>query len=480
MSPALDDLRRAELGVKPPGLPFTPLLYHRASKARPLPTLSLRSSDSFRPGWRVDTYIAPGAFPRMQRNGTRPRGTPSPVAHRPAEGDRLDYEELLLDVLGEQVRTVSQPVVDVDDTAVKEQEQLYLAVNRYVPLAPPSTNRKKGGKGLTLVLCHGTGLHKETWEPVLQRMLDELEEEGHVWVEEIWALDAANQADSAVINEEVMGKGSNWSDLARDLLNFLLCYIDSPTLSSPSVSVAPPILDPSVADPKELLLNSRHALPAGLPLPSQRTFRNRTIVGIGHSSGASTLGLAAMAFPSIFSSLILLDPWILPRYHDGSSTDSPFFRSVALRRDSWNSREEAVESLTTKGFFQIWDKRITELFMQYGLRQLKDGRVALKTPAKTEMLMYANPYGWQGAYLFHQLQANPSLPVQIMLPSRGQSIVPETHLSAVIEGLPSVTFERVKRSSHLLPQMDPDRMGGILEGRLRDIYGRKAVVVEKL
>ncbi|GAA6034094.1 hypothetical protein JCM8097_000692 [Rhodosporidiobolus ruineniae] len=487
---ALDALRRAELAFPPPSGPFTPLLPPSNSprRTRTLPSLPLRPASSYCPSWSVHTYIVPAAFPRTQRNGTRPSGSPSPVAHRPPRGrdggQKLDLLELQEDVLGTQIRTVQQPVLDVeDDEAVEEQEQLYLAVNRYVPLRLAKREKKADGrKGLTLVLAHGTGMCKEIWEPVLQALTYELEKEGDVRVDEVFSVDTVNHADSAVLNEAVMGKGSNWCDSGRDLLNFLFCYLDSPTFSAPyPSSVSPPLLEPGTVEPAELALDSLHPPPQGSPLCPARTFRGRAIVGVGHSSGGSHIGFAASAAPYIFSSLILYDPWIIAKDFNGCTADSPFFRSVALRRDSWTTKEEAVKACSEKGFFKAWDREVNEMFLKHGLREMPDGTTALKTPAAIERLIYSNPYGWHGAYLFRRLRAlDTSLPISFLLPPRGQSIVDEGQLRLVIDGLPWASFERIPKSNHLTPQIQPKRVGGMLARKLRETYGREAVAKPKL
>ncbi|GAA5820226.1 hypothetical protein JCM11251_005533 [Rhodosporidiobolus azoricus] len=381
-SSALKRLIAAEFDLPPPSYPCAPLLPPREDKQRPLPPLMSRARDSFRPGWRVDSFVVAAAFPRMQRNGTRPVGAPSPVSYRPRRGDKVNLEALTVDVIGTQIEQAKKPIVDVEAevAAVQEQEQLYLAVNRMAPVK----KREGGKKGISLVLAHGIGLHKETWDPVLRPLLDELENGGDVQIDEIFALDAVDQADSAVMNEAVMGKGSNWSDMGRDILNFAICYIDSPTFESPSSSSAPGLLQPGPFAPNDLLLDSRSTPPPGHPYPRQRTWRGKTVVGVAHSMGASAMGLAASAAPHIFSSVILIDPWITAMDYHSSTVTSPGFRTAALRRDTWDSREEAVRMLCEKAFFKSLDKEIVELFLRHGLRELEDGRVALKTPAAIE------------------------------------------------------------------------------------------------
>ncbi|GAA5856771.1 hypothetical protein JCM8547_008833 [Rhodosporidiobolus lusitaniae] len=487
-SRALQELVSSEFSFPPPHAPFTPLLPPTDAARRnrthdaPLPALELRDSSSFRPGWRVDSYVVPAAFPRVQRNGTRKAGTPSPVAHRSVDRrEKVDLEEVMLDTLGTQIETLRQPVLEVEAEreALEEQEQLHVALNRYVPLK--EKREEDGRKGVSLVFCHGTGLCKEIWEPVLRPMLDELEKGGDVKVDEIFALDTVNQGDSAVLNEKLMGKGSNWVDLARDLLNFLLVYVNSPSFSSPSSSLSPTLLKSGSFSPSSLTLDSLSPPPPGAPLPSLRTHAGKTLVGIGHSLGGSVVALAATAQPSVFSCLILIDPWLITEDYGGSTTQSPAFRSVALRRDRWKSREEAEGALGGKGLFRAFDKEVTEVFMKYGLREFEDGTCGLKTSAAIERLLYSNPFGWQGPYLYRRLLSlDPSLPIHIFLPHHKQSIIPEDQLPKVIEGLQWVTFERLKKAHHLAPQFEPERVGKVLAKKLRETYGRPAETSSKL
>ncbi|GAA5996681.1 uncharacterized protein JCM10292_003132 [Rhodotorula paludigena] len=473
--PSLQELRELDLRFPPQDPPLVPLLPPSAAKhPRILPSLDLRDSSSFRDGWRCDTYIVPAAFPRMQRSASRHPGEPSPVAHHPASRERPCYYSML----GEMLRVqATEPIADpeAERETVEEQEQLYLAVNRYVPVEPP---RREGA--LSLVMSHGNGMHKETWEPVLDALLSDLEGSS-VEVAEAWALDCVCSGDSALLNEEVVGRGSNWLDYSRDLLNFLVSYIDSPSLGRSDAVAAPLILRPSTLDPALLSLDSRSEPPAGHSLARHRTFRRKTIVGVGHSFGASTLALAATAMPFVFSSLWIFDPWILPRAYNLSIVDGRFFKSVAMRKDSWTSRKEACETLTQKGFFKVWDRRIVELFLRHGLRDLPDGRVGLRTTAKTEALVYANPFGWQGHTLFTRLRRlDPSLPIRYVVPSRGQSIVDDELLDEALDLLPWLDVQRLSKASHLLPQIQPDRAGTLVGEWLKETYGREAAARPKL
>jgi hypothetical protein len=58
---------------------------------------------------------------------------------------------------------------------------------------------------LTLVLLHGTGFHKETWEPSLERVLHlASRSNGIVKIREAWAIECPNHGASAQLNEATL------------------------------------------------------------------------------------------------------------------------------------------------------------------------------------------------------------------------------------------------------------------------------------
>lgn len=62
---------------------------------------------------------------------------------------------------------------------------------------------------LTLVFTHGTGFHKEQWEPTFEHLCELLERSGHpnIKLREIWSIDCPNHGDAAILNEEELSWG---------------------------------------------------------------------------------------------------------------------------------------------------------------------------------------------------------------------------------------------------------------------------------
>lgn len=84
--------------------------------------------------------------------------------------------------------------------------------------------------------------------------------------------------------------------------------------------------------------------------------------------GGAQLTYLSLLHPRLFESLILVDP-VIQRMVSLSGNVSPAFAS-SQRRDRWPSREEAAKAMLRNKFYQAWDPRVFERWIQYGLRDL--------------------------------------------------------------------------------------------------------------
>ena len=102
----------------------------------------------------------------------------------------------------------------------------------------------------------------------------------------------------------------------------------------------------------------------------------------------------ALFHPRLFSGLILLDPVIEPDLSTSAPTVAGSRYGIVyqstFRRDLWPSREAAREAFAKNRFYQSWDRRVFERWMEYGLRDLptaiypdiQEARNLLATEAK--------------------------------------------------------------------------------------------------
>ena len=141
----------------------------------------------------------------------------------------------------------------------------------------------------------------------------------------IWIADVAQQGQSGIVNEDLLGNDPCWNDHPRDLLG---------------------------------LINAK------------RKEMPRPIIGIGHSMGGSHLVNVALMHPRLFTTLILLDPVIQTQSSaPPESGETPALLST-FRRDKWPSRAVAAAGYQKSKFYQQWDPRVIKRQVEFGLRDL--------------------------------------------------------------------------------------------------------------
>ncbi|GAA5973819.1 hypothetical protein JCM8115_006010 [Rhodotorula mucilaginosa] len=451
--------------------------------SRPLPPLPNRPHpsphDALAPGWTRETLVLPAAFPR-----SFPRSTKKP--HEPARdptvaaapGQRADPQRALEQVVRSQIDSFAHPIgADNVQVEAEAQEQLVVVGNRYRPARTPSN---AAGPGLTLVLSHANGFYKEVWEPVLASVLAEIEQRGSsLPVEEIWALDCVIQGDSAVLNDDVLGNAFNWADHGRDLVNVIAYYLDSPDLATTGAQagVTTSLPRPAADVPAELAqLDNAPLAGPGPSRPSDRTYRKRLIVGIGHSLGGGATAFAATTCPSLFSSVIFLDPVIVPPELKEPRTMISATVAALKRRATWQTRQEAKESFLSKPFFRAWDSEVLDGYVQHGLHETSDGQVALKTKPHYEALTFMDPLASAARRACVRLQTVPStLPAHFIFADKGRSVLQEDWIDYLLtRALPHATSTRVEGAGHLVVHEKPRETAHLIVDFLEKTYPQRA------
>ena len=109
--------------------------------------------------------------------------------------------------------------------------------------------------------------------------------------------------------------------------------------------------------------------------------------------GGCQLAHLALLHPRLFESLILIDPVIQGRVSVQGNVN-PASMS-ARRRETWPSRADALASFKKSKFYQAWDERVLDLWVQHGLRDCpttlfpdsKSGDVVTLTTTKHQEVM---------------------------------------------------------------------------------------------
>lgn len=89
------------------------------------------------------------------------------------------------------------------------------------------------------------------------------------------------------------------------------------------------------------------------------------IIGVGHSIRAAQLVHLSLMNPSLFHSLVLVEPYILSNSEQRAG--QAFILVSLRRRDLWPSQEAAAAAF--KKGLKSWDARVMDLYIQHGLSE---------------------------------------------------------------------------------------------------------------
>lgn len=386
----------------------------------------------FTSAYTVTTHLIPAAFPRVT-----PFVPLLPVPEHESRDERsARVERYTSEFLA--LRTQYAP-----DTPESQPTVLWTALNRYVRTDTGS------GTGLTLLLLHANGLHKETFEPTLRHLLETADNDKRYQIDEIWALDAVQHGDSGLVNAENLGSLFIWSDHARDILNFILHFLPE--------EATPPAL------PTHLL-----RVPAEASKARKRFgFASRKLVVVGHSLGGCAAALAAYSVPAPFSGLILIDPVIEPTALDGSQRLRRYVVGALSRRSVWQTREEAYSLLSKFPFFGSWDPDVLRNYVEYALVQDASGQVRLKCTNFQEAAVFAD-----GNHRVEAWSALPyideKIPVKWLVPPSEMSVLGSYEMmQEIIWSRPDNTSNSlISTATHLMVQDSPREVAQELHGFL--------------
>ncbi|KAJ6549469.1 Alpha/beta hydrolase fold-1 [Mycena sp. CBHHK59/15] len=193
--------------------------------------------------------------------------------------------------------------------------------------------------GVTLLMLHGLGQHKEQWEPVIEKLYA-LQSGGETLprIREVWSFDWQSHGESAVLNEDALEGDPTSSPVDR--------WADAVAVFTKSNFV-----------------------------------EGHLLVGIGYSSGTMALMVSTTHFAPDqcpYIGIILVEPTIMDQetWDTKRNEIQPAFamvtNAVNHRRDLWSSKEAAHQFFLGRFPWNTWDPRVVALFVKHALRDVKD------------------------------------------------------------------------------------------------------------
>lgn len=123
------------------------------------------------------------------------------------------------------------------------------------------------------------------------------------------------------------------------------------------------------------------------------------IVGVGHSMGGCGLVNLALMHPRLLTTLCLTEPVINPHKNQSDDIGLGPARASTFRRDLWPSKEAALAAFKKQKYYQAWDPRVLEIWIENGLRKTptpiypdaKNGEATLSTTKHQEVWTFLRP-----------------------------------------------------------------------------------------
>ncbi|KAI0695718.1 hypothetical protein BC835DRAFT_1272887 [Cytidiella melzeri] len=210
---------------------------------------------------------------------------------------------------------------------------------------------------LTLIVLHSTSFHKEALEPTVADLFAFTSNQTHI--REAWIIECPNHGESAVLNHSML--------LSKKYAGYFSCE--------------------TYAEAAQRLLL------ADIDGGPHSRIRTDRIVGIGHSLGGCGIVFLANMMP-IFTSLILLDPFLLPIEQ---TLISALRRKLVSRAESRKNTWLSVQELEQDVQKRPWDERVRRLYLQYGLcksdHPTSGTHYTLACTREQETTMYRDPLG---------------------------------------------------------------------------------------
>ncbi|KAF4620417.1 hypothetical protein D9613_000172 [Agrocybe pediades] len=334
----------------------------------PLPP-NLNRKCAFTPTHTVSVHVLPAAFPRAP-------STPGQVELPPAESfkSKDDRKKFINNLVQKLVWEKQQLESGSPDPSIKQEVSEVGLWNTALRIRRNESTVDGGSnaKGITLIAAHPIGFHKEIFEPIFKRLIEQTEQPSStIRIEEIWSIEGISHGDAALINGRHLPRIPDRSDYGRDIANFLIHYLPEGT----------------DAFGKDLPLTLGRVSEAISSARVKNGYPDRHVVAFGHSLGGDASAMCGIHYPKLFSAIVLSETTLFPAVFNLSRVGPALSLGAMGRRSSWPSRAEARDTLSKS--LRTLDPACIDVYVQYGLvEDPQTGVVSLKCTPEREAVEY--------------------------------------------------------------------------------------------
>lgn len=199
----------------------------------------------------------------------------------------------------------------------------------------------------------------------------------------------------------------------------------------------------------------------------------RDIVAIGHSFGGIATLLTAIADPSRFRAVILLDPTILPRPYMkalqmsrllGRKASSGLAERAEKRKTAFESVDMAHEYFKGKKLFADWNADALRHYAE-SMKPTPDGQVTLAWKREWEAYYFRTLYAGSWGDL---PKLRGKMPLLLIRGETSDTLFPKV-ATAIQRILPDMTYHEIAGHGHLFPQSAPQQTAEIIKNWLKGI-----------
>lgn len=188
---------------------------------------------------------------------------------------------------------------------------------------------------------------------------------------------------------------------------------------------------------------------------------------VGHSMGATVAVMACANFGLQPRGLVLIEPIFLPEWFYNGSTaveEHPLAAKAVKRKNSWKNKEEAVSYLQSRALFKGWNDAVLNLYIEYGMREQKEGHLALTFPPQDEAAIF------MGGRKTNPWPMLPKVNCPALVVEAGNSENKKfVDIKRMVAGLKKGSYKLIAGAGHLAPMQKPDEIAGLIREFSRSI-----------